>query len=256
MLDQPTPRAKVPAMRVEYSSHLYRVARHDSWNWIAQRKKQIAIWGGVIFFVAAIFIWIVRGSEAEFLVPFFSGLVAVAIADAAIFGTHLLYLTPRKLCAIKQQQLDSERRKFAAALEKEKQSRRMVVAELDALKSRQDARLLKPLELREEVDQLIAEGETLLDAEEATMVGESELWFEDVERFAKRHLNPGQYDHLHAVIPSDLEEQVKFHRTASEDAPLAGEEFAVAERLVKMTSGLKELREEISREAPKKRVVK
>jgi len=243
-------------MRVEYSSHLYRVARHDSWNWIMRRKKEVATWGVVIFFVAALFIWIVRGSEAEFLVPFFSGLIAVAIADAAVFALHLLYLTPRKLCALKQQQLDAERRKFAAALEKEKQSRQLLASECEALKSRMNERPLKPLELREEIDQLIAEGEVLLDAVEATMVEESELWFEDVERFAKRHLNPSQYDHLHAVAPSDWEEQVKFHRGVSEEAPLAEEEFAVAERLVKMTSGLKELREEISREVPKKHAVK
>jgi hypothetical protein len=243
-------------MRVEYSSHLYRVARHDSWNWIMRRKRRVAIGGVVIFFVAAIFIWIVRGSEAEFLVPFFSGLIAVAIADAAVFGSHLLYLTPRKLCAIKQQQLDSERHKFAAALETEKQSRQRVVAELDALKSKLEERPLQPQELREEVDQLIAEGEILLDSVEVTMVGESELWFDDVERFAKRHLNPNQYDHLHAVIPSDLEEQVKFHRAMSEEAPVAEEEFAVAERLVKMTSGLKELREEISRDVSKRHAVK
>ncbi|TCO84562.1 hypothetical protein EV701_13527 [Chthoniobacter flavus] len=243
-------------MRVEYSSHLYRVARHDSWNWIMRRKKEVATWGGVIFFVAAFFIWMVRGSEAEFLVPFFSGLIAVAIADAAVFAMHLLYLTPRKLCALKQQQLDSERHKFAATLEKEKQSMQLLVAELDTLKSRMDERPLKPLELREEIDQLIAEGEILLDSAETTMVEESELWFEDVERFAKRHLNPGQYDHLHAVVPSDVEEQVKFHRGVSESAPLAEEEFAVAERLVKMTSGLRELREEISRAAPRKHAVK
>ncbi len=88
------------------------------------------------------------------------------------------------------------------------------------------------------------------------MVGESDLWFEDVERFAKRHLKPEQYDHLHAVNPPDVEEQVRFHRAISEEAPLAEEEFAVAERLIRMIAGLKELREEISRGTARKPAIK
>lgn len=246
----------MPAARVDYSAHLSRVARADSWNWIVRRRKDVAIWGTVIFFGAALFVWLVRGSEVEFLVPFFSGLIAVVLAGAGVFLAHLLYLTPRKLCCIKQRQLEDERRKFAAALEKEKQAMQAVIAERDVMKAKAEERPLRPLELREEIDQLINEGEVLLDSVEATMIAESELWFEDVERFAKRHLNPGQYDRLHAVAPRDLEEQVKFHRAVSEDAALAEEEFAVAERLVKMTAGLKELREEISRGTARKHAVK
>lgn len=246
----------MPAARVDYSAHLSRVARTDSWNWIERRKKQTAIWAGLIFFAAAFLVWLVRGGEADFLVPIVAGFVAVMLADAGVFLAHLLYLTPRKLCAIKQRQLEEERRKFAAALEREKQALQIAVAERDVLKARLEERPLKPLELREEIDQLIAEGEGLLDSVEATMIAEADLWFEDVERLAKRHLNPGQYDLIHAAAPVDLEEQVKFHRAMSEDAPLAEEEFAVAERLIRITSGLKELREEISRGTKRKAAMK
>lgn len=246
MPDQPTHRARVPAARVDYSAHLSRVARTDSWNWIHQRKRKVPIWAGILFFAAAFFVWLVRGAEVDFLVPIFSGFVAVMLADLAVFAMHLLYLTPQKLCAIKQRQLEEERRKFAAALEKEKQDMQAVVAELNALKAKMQEHPLQPLELREEIGQLIAEGEVLLDAVETTMIAEADLWFEDVERFSKRHLNSGQYDHLHAVNPPDIEEQVKFHRAVSEDAPVGEEEFAVAERLIRITTGLKELREEIS----------
>jgi hypothetical protein len=210
----------------------------------------------VIFFAAALFVWLMRGGEVEFVIPMLAGVVAVALAGVGIFGVHLLYLTPRKLCAIKQNQLDAERRKFEAALEKEKHAVELVVAEREMLKAKLDERPLRPLELREEIDQLIAEEEVLLDSVEGTMIAEAELWFEDVERFAKRHLSPDQYDRLYAVGPPDLEEQVKFHRAASDEAPLTEEELAVAERLVKIAAGLRELREEISRGAARKPAVK
>jgi len=98
--------------------------------------------------------------------------------------------------------------------------------------------------------------EVLLDSVEGTMIAEAELWFEDVERFAKRHLSPDQYDKLNAAAPPDLEEQVKFHRAASDEAPLTEEEFVVAERLVKIAAGLRKLREEISRGVARKQAVK
>src|SRR5438270_386507 len=103
------------------------------------------------------------------------------------------------------------------------------------MKAKLEERPLSPLELREEIDQLIAEGEALLDSAEQTMISESELWFDDVDRFARRHLNPGQYDQLYAVEPPDVEGQVKYHRAASDDTPIADEEFAVAARLVKVS---------------------
>jgi hypothetical protein len=210
----------------------------------------------VIFFVAALFVWLMRGGEVEFVVPMLAGAVAVALGGVGVFAVHLLYLTPRKLCALKQHQVDAERRKFAAALEQEKHAMQLVLAERDALKAKLDERPLRPLELREEIDQLIAEEEVLLDSVEGTMIAEAELWFEDVERFAKRHLSPDQYDKLNAAAPPDLEEQVKFHRAASDEAPLTEEEFVVAERLVKIAAGLRELREEISRGIARKQAVK
>src|SRR6266700_1963301 len=105
MTHEPTLRARVPAARVEYSAHLSRVARSDAWNWIERRKTRVIIQGVVIFFAAALFVWLVRGGEVEFLVPMLSGIVAVALTAVGIFAAHLLYLTPRKLCAIKQNQL-------------------------------------------------------------------------------------------------------------------------------------------------------
>ena len=77
------------------------------------------------------------------------------------------------------------------------------------------------------------------------MIGESELWFDDVERFARRHLTPNQYDQIHAASPADLAEQVERLRGRNGDGPIPQEEFAVAERVVKINSGLKELRQGI-----------
>jgi hypothetical protein len=248
---EPTPRAKVPAARVDYSAHLFRVARTDAMTWAERRRASVAIWGGVIFLAVAFLVWLVRGGEVDFPVPVFAGVLAALLAGAGVFAAHLLYLSPRKLCALKQRQLDAERRNFAAALEKEKQATQLAQAERDVLKARLEERPLRALELREEIDQLIAEGETLLDSVEGTMIGEAELWFDDVERFAKRHLNPSQYDRLHATTPPDLEAQVKFHRAASEQVPITEEEFAVAEEVVRLCAGLRELRKGIGREGSK-----
>jgi hypothetical protein len=233
-------------MRVDYSSHLNRVARTDTWLWVNRQRGRVAIRAGVIFLAAALFVWLMRGGEVEFLVPITAGIVAVLLAGAGVFLVHLLYLSPRKLCAVKQRQLDAERRKSAAALEKEKQATRLVQAELDVLKEKLEERPLRPLELREEIDQLIEEGSALLASEEGTMIGESELWFDDVERFARRHLSPNQYDQLHAASPPNLIEQVKLIRAGSQDASIPEEEFAVAERLVRINTGLEEIRQAIS----------
>lgn len=200
----------------------------------------------MVFFGVAALVWLLRGSEMEWTPPLLSGLSAVLLLGAGVFLVHWGYLTPRRLCAAKQHQLEAERRQFIAALDKERQTLQLVQAERDVLKTKLEERPLRPLELREEIDQLIAEGDTLLAAEEsATMIGEAELWLDDVERFAKRHLTPQQYDHLRAIEPPDLEEQVLQYRGHSEETAVAQEELAVVERVVKANAGLRELRQTI-----------
>jgi len=244
MTHEPTPRVKAP-VRVNYSSHLFQAACADAWDWVGRHRARVAVMSLVIFLGAGLLVWLVRGGEAEFLVPAFAGVVAVVVADAGIFAAHLLYLSPRKLCAAKQQQLEMERRRFTAALEKEKQATHLAQAERDVLKARLEERPLRPLELREEIDQLIAEGDALLDSEESTMIGEADLWLDDVERFAKRHLSPSQYDQLHAASPPDLVEQVNQHRRHPGNGQVPPDEFAVAEQLVRVNAGLRQLRQGI-----------
>jgi hypothetical protein len=182
-----------------------------------------------------------------------AGVVALLVVCGTIFAAHLLYLTPRNLCAAKQKQLDAERRKFAAALEKERQTAQIAVTERDVLKSKLEAQPLRPLELRQEIDQLLAEGDALLDSVESTMVSEAELWFDDVERFARRHLSPKQYDQLQEAAPEDVAEQVQLHRARGDDEAIPEEEFAVAERLIRFSAGLRNVRQAITAEAPKRR---
>lgn len=245
MTHEPTPRAKVPAARVDYSSHLFRVAREDAWNWVRRQRGRVAIKGVMVFLVVALFVWLVQGGETEFLAPILVGLLAVLLGCGGVFAAHLLYLSPRNLCAAKQRQLDSERHKFAAALEKEKQATHLAQAERDVLKTRLEERPLRPLELREEIDQLLEEGEALLASREPTMIGEAELWFDDVERFAKRHLTPAQYDRLYSISPPDLDAQVRLHRAGPDGAPIPEDEFAVAAQMVATNAGLKEIRQGI-----------
>ena len=173
----------------------------------------MAVSGAALFLIVGFLAWLARGAEAEFVVPILVGVVACLLAGAGLFAAHLLYLTPRNLCAAKQRQLDAERREFAAAFVQEKQSAQLAVGERDVLQSKLEERPLRPLELRQEIDQLIAEGAALLASMESTMIGEAELWFDDVERFARRHLNKKQYDLLHeAPSAGPAAGQVQLHR--------------------------------------------
>jgi HPt (histidine-containing phosphotransfer) domain-containing protein len=155
------------------------------------------------------------------------------------------------LCAAKQRQLDAERRKLAALLEKENEQQKpvpepvskTVVVEQKVAKTKVAERSLRPPEVRQEIDQLIAEGDALLVSVEETMISETELWFEDVERFAQRHLNQKQYLQLHESSPLDAAEQVQQYRARADDQPIPEEEFAVAERLVSVSAGLREIRQ-------------
>lgn len=245
------PRASIPATRVSYSSHLFRAAREDMRAWLSRQTAYGGVLGTIVFLSAAFLSWLVHAGEVGVTGLLLWGLGALVLLFVGAFAMHWGYLTPRRLCAAKQHQLEAERRQFMAALDKEKQAVQLAHAERDVMKAKLEERPLRPLELREEIDQLIAEGETLLDSVEETMLGESELWFDDVDRFARRHLSPGQYDRLYAVEPPDVEEQVKFHRAASNDTPVADEELAVAERLIKVNAGLRELRQSIGREKVK-----
>ncbi len=200
----------------------------------------------MVFLVGTTLAWLVRGSEVELVAPLLWGLGAVLLFAVGVFFAHWGYLTPRRLCASKQHQLEAERRKFIAALDKERQAVQLAQAERDVMKTKLEERPLRPLELREEIDQLLSEGDTLLATEEsAAIMGEAELWLDDVERFAKRHLSPEQYDHLHTIEPPDLEEKVLHHRGHSEETAVAQEEIAVVERLVRTNAGLRELRQMI-----------
>ena len=245
------PKASIPAARVSYSSHLFLAARKDIWTWLRRQTAYGGVLGIVVFFSAALLAWLVRGGEVGFTGLLLCGLGAVVVLGVGVFAMHWGYLTPKRLCAAKQHQLEAARRQFMAALDKEKQAAQLVQAERDVLKTKLEERPLHPMELREEIDQLIAEGDALLDSVEDTLLRESGLWFDDVDRFAKRHLDPSQYDRLFAVTPMDVEEQVKFHRAASEDAPIADEEFAIAERMVRVSAGLRDLRQSIGRKSAK-----
>jgi len=236
---------------VSYSSHLFRAAREDIGTWLRRQAAHGGVLGVAVFFGAALLAWLVSGGELGFGGVLLWGLGALLLLIVGVFAMHWGYLTPRRLCAAKQHQLEAERRQFMAALDKEKQAVQLIQAERDVLKAKLEERPLRPMELREEIDQLIAEGDALLDSVEQTLLGESEMWFDDVERFAKRHLSPSQIDRLYAAEPRDLEEQVKFHRAASEDTPIADEEFAIAERLVRVSAGLRELRQSIGRKSAK-----
>jgi hypothetical protein len=231
---------------VSYSSHLFRAACEDVRRWLRRQKAHGGVLAILFFLGGTTLAWLMRGSEVELVAPLLWGLGAVVLWAVGVFAMHWGYLTPRRLCAGKQHQIEAERGKFIAALDKERQATQFAQAERDVLKTKLEARPLRPLELREEIDQLLAEGDTLLATEESTAImGEAELWLDDVERFAKRHLSPEQYDHLHTVEPPDLEEQVLHHRVHSEEAAVAQEEIAVVERLVRTNAGLKELRQMI-----------
>lgn len=251
MQDLLLPRASVPASRVSYSSHLFRAARKDTWAWLRRQPAHGGVLGGVVFFSAALLVWLVSGGEAELTVLLIYGFGAGVLLGVGVFAMHWGYLTPKRLCAVKQHQLEAERRQFMATIDKERQATQFAQAERDILKAKLEERPLRPMELREEIDQLLAEGDAVLDSVGETMIGESELWFDDVARFAKRHLSPSQYDRLYAAAPVDVEEQVKFHRAASDDTPIADEEFAVAERLVKVSAGLRDLRQSIGQKSAK-----
>jgi hypothetical protein len=246
-------RGKAPTTRVTYSAHFWRTAWTDTLTWAARHRAGVAVAGLVIFFVVAFFAWLARGAESEFLASILAGAVALLVMAGGIFAAHWLYLTPRNLCAAKQNQLDAERRKFTAALEKERQSAQIAITERDVLKSKLEARPLRPLELRQEIDQLLAEGNALLDSMENTMAGEAEMWFDDVERFAHRHLSPKQYDQLHDAAPPDAAEQVQLHRARAGEEPIPEEEFAIAERLVRVSAGLREIRQGLTAETPGRR---
>jgi hypothetical protein len=201
---------------------------------------------GVVALVAGgFFVWLMGGEDFGIWGPVVGGIGAVVLAGAGVFVAYLLYLSPRRMCAGKQRQLEEERRQFAAALEKERESVQQVLEECDVLKSKLGERPLRPVELRSEIDQLIAEGELLLESANGTLVGEADMWFDDVERFAKRHLSSSQYDQLHAASPPDLAKQVEQSRGVTKEHPIDEEEFAVAERLVKINAGLRELRQRI-----------
>lgn len=234
-----------PVARVGYSARLIQAAGDDTREWLARNGRRGLTIAIVSFLGLGLLVWLMRGGEAEILVPVLAGVVSVLLWGIGLFAAHLLYLSPRKLCATKQQQLDAERRKFAAALEKEKQAIQFVLAERDVLKTRLEERPLRPLELREEIDQLLAEGEALLASEESTMIGEAELWFDDVERFARRHLSPGQYDQLHAAALPEQEETVGQSGGSSENGRVLPEESAIAGRLRRISAGLRELRQGI-----------
>jgi hypothetical protein len=231
---------------VNYSSYLFRVARQDAWTWAVRRKGRTAADGLGVFFLFALFSWMMRGAEAEFLAPIVWGFVGIVLGGLGVFAAHFFYLTPRKLCAAKQGQLDSERRRFEALLEGERQAAKVMAAGREVPKSPAEGPPMRPPEVRQEIDQLISEGEVLLGAEESAMIHEAELWLDDVERFARRHLSSDQYDQVHAAAPADLEEQVQLYRSQSDDSPVPEEELAAAAQVVRISAGLREVREQLA----------
>src|SRR5947209_7232425 len=131
MHDLLMPRASIPAARVSYSSHLFRAACEDIRTWLRRQTAYGGVLAASVFFSAAFLAWLIRAGEVSFTGLLLSGLAALLFLAAGIFAMHWGYLTPKRLCAAKQHQLEAERHQFMLAMDKEKQALQLAQAERD-----------------------------------------------------------------------------------------------------------------------------
>jgi hypothetical protein len=108
---QPLPVKKAAAPRppvVYYSRHLWMTAKHDSRAFLAEEKKVTFYASAAIFAAGAFLAFLIVGTDT--LLTYFEaavlGLVTMAFAYGVFLVAHVLYLTPRKLLARKQVQVD------------------------------------------------------------------------------------------------------------------------------------------------------
>jgi hypothetical protein len=108
---QPLPVRKVPPAKppiVYYSRHLWQTACQDAWAFVVQEEMLVLVSSVAIFVVAAFLTLLILGSDTllQYAVSVAVGLVALGLGYGAFVTAHLLYLTPRKLLARKQVQVD------------------------------------------------------------------------------------------------------------------------------------------------------
>jgi len=92
---------------VYYPAHLWKTAREDALDFIVRERKTVITCSSVLFIVTPILIALLLGATVmECLLATVVGVAALGLIYVAFFGAHLLYLTPKKLLADKQAQVD------------------------------------------------------------------------------------------------------------------------------------------------------
>jgi hypothetical protein len=101
---------------VYYSRHLWTTANHDSRAFLAEERKLTFGASAAIFAVGAFLAFLIVGTDTvlEYFEAAAVGLTAVAFAYGIFLVAHVLYLTPRKLLARKQVQVDFLRDEMTA----------------------------------------------------------------------------------------------------------------------------------------------
>jgi len=90
-----------------YESYLWKTAVADAWASVLEENSRAIIFANAIFMVATFlgFCWWGTDTLLHIGLSVLAGLAAITLAYAVVLAAHLLYLTPRKLLAAKQNQV-------------------------------------------------------------------------------------------------------------------------------------------------------
>jgi len=111
-----------PPAIVHYRVALWRLTIEDARQILFDRPWKILVASGVAFVITVTLAWMAQGeSIMSYLVwPLLIGVGSVAVCYLGTFLALLLYGTPKKMCQLKQEDLDKERLQFATQLERQR----------------------------------------------------------------------------------------------------------------------------------------
>lgn len=96
---------------VDYGGHLWKTANTDAWAYVRREDVPSIGFANGIFIVTTLLSYCLLGTDnyVHFGLSVLIGLVALGVTYGIVVAVHLLYLTPRKLLAGKQDQAASLR---------------------------------------------------------------------------------------------------------------------------------------------------
>jgi hypothetical protein len=107
-----------PPAKVEYPAHLWRTASRDALIYLVRAETRLMVFTSMAFSISAAVTWRMFASPSIMhgAIAVLVGVVAVLLSCGLVVAAHFLYWTPKKLCLAKHQQLEEERARQSAEM--------------------------------------------------------------------------------------------------------------------------------------------